>query len=270
MGGHPFSAAELHFLGAIALPENASRSEMALYIGDEAGLDPGLLKILLNRQPPQILGSGPAGAMRAGAAAIRRIGGDAFACSLADIEALGPTLKARELELDAGRLVIPLWRLETATISLGDIVLLVRSTLTTTTVRITSVPRHLRPLTRGVLLTQSGAPSYESRTTVSEKLDIHVRDGRVFQIDGDKFGYAILGAGRTQGDMSNMDRMFDMLRHFAPHAVADDFYRLWAPPPEILRFRIAMMRINNDDPAFAFYSRWIALMYRAMGVIAPP
>ncbi len=45
----------------------------------------------------------PVGAARHGAAAVRAAGGDAFAPTLGDLERLGPTLKIRDLRLEAVR-----------------------------------------------------------------------------------------------------------------------------------------------------------------------
>ena len=49
---------------------------------------------------------------------------------------------------------------------------------------------------------------------------------------------------------------------FTPEAVVDPYFTLWRPPPGVRRLRLPMMKINQDDPNFAFYSRWAALLYR--------
>lgn len=96
----------------------------------------------------------------------------------------------------------------------------------------------------------------------SDKLDIHTKDGKVYQIDGDKFGFQVLGDLRAHTDKANMDQMCELLSHIAPDEIVDPYFSLWKPPAGHHRLRLPEMRRNNEDPAFAFYSRWAALMYR--------
>ncbi len=262
------SAQDLHFLGVIAWPEGSSRSELALYVADATGIDADTLRLLIARPPPAILGSISRDRAASGAKAIQRVGGDAFVCSLAQIESLGPTLKARDVQLVNGMLEVELWRLEPQKLALSDITLLVRGSLDKQEKRVQAPPRPLTqhsPLGRSLRSYQESRVTFETITGASEKLDVHTRDGRVFQIDGDKFGYSILGEGRGHSDRQNMGKMLSLLAHFVPDAIVDDFFRLWSPPPEIKRFQLPLMKINNEDPAFAFYSRWVAHMYRHLG-----
>ena len=62
--------------------------------------------------------------------------------------------------------------------------------------------------------------------------------------------------------MIDMDAMLELLKHLAPDEIVDPYYSLWKAPPGYQRLKIEKMKINNDDPAFAFYSRWAALLYR--------
>ena len=114
----------------------------------------------------------------------------------------------------------------------------------------------------GAAYALSDGPTVTHQTTQSDKLDVHTTDGRVFQVDGDKFGYRVLGDLRKHGDKANMDAMLELLSHLAPDEIVDPYYSLWSAPPGHDRLRLPMMKINNDDPRFAFYSRWVALMYR--------
>ena len=108
----------------------------------------------------------------------------------------------------------------------------------------------------------SDTPPPSRQVQTSDKLDVHTTDGSVFQIDGDKFGYSILGDLRGHSDRHNMDQMFELLAHLAPDAIVDPYFKLWTPPAGHHRLRLPDMKANNDDPAFAFYSRWVALLYR--------
>ena len=49
------------------------------------------------------------------------------------------------------------------------------------------------------------------RVISSHKLDIHSTAGAIFQVDGDKFGYGILGEMRGYSDKTNMDSMCELL-----------------------------------------------------------
>ncbi len=99
---------------------------------------------------------------------------------------------------------------------------------------------------------------------MAEKLDIHLKDGRVLQVDGDRFAFEILGTVRGLTDRENMDRLSELLAKAAPHAIVDPYFPLWKPPAEAKRMRLPRMLVNKDDPDFAFYSRWVAVMYRHM------
>jgi hypothetical protein len=218
-------------------------------------------------QTPFVLGSVSREAGGRICATIRARGGDAFLASHRELAALGPTLKIRDLSLREGALDVAIWRGPEATIRTDSIVCLVRAHLSDSVVvrtpsraRLSQVHfiHHMPPSVRSEFVRDATTRKLQT----SDKLDFHTADGSVFQIDGDKFGYQILGDMKGHSDKANMDRMFELLQHLADHAVADMYFPLWKPPPGYDRLRIPNARLNNDDPAFAFYSRWCALMYR--------
>jgi hypothetical protein len=96
----------------------------------------------------------------------------------------------------------------------------------------------------------------------SHKLDLHLRDGSVLQIDGDKFGFRILGAMRAMSDNVNIDRMCELFVHLNSNVVVDTYFGTFLPPTGHHRLKLPMMHLNDEHMAFAFYSRWCALMYR--------
>lgn len=275
------------FLSVISYPEGMSHNEVAELLADGGGLDAPSLRLILRQTPPCIAGCYDRGAALGALRALVKRGGDGFAPSIADIEALGPTLKIRDLRLGGGGLEADLWRGPAATINPDDIQIIVRVRLSEKTVKPRSgvtgtslLTSYTRPGASAVAfgwgmggayglavgLYASGGFSAESgvdRTLVlSHKLDIHTADGRVYQIDGDKFGYLILGDQRGYSDNENIDKMCELLAHLSPNAVVDPYFSYWHPPPGFQRLHLPQMRINRDDPAFAFYSRWSALMYR--------
>ena len=280
------------FLSVITYPEGMSHNDVAEVLAEGGGLDAPSLRLILRQTPPCIAGRYGRGAAEGALRALIKAGGDGFAPSLSDIETLGPTLKIKDLRLGAGGLEADLWRGPSATIDPDDIQIIVRAHLSEKTVKprmgvtgTSILTSYTRPGASAVAygwgmggayglavgLYASGGFSAEStvdRTLVlSHKLDIHTADGCVFQIDGDKFAYLILGQQRGYSDNENIDRMCQMLTHLSPNAVVDPYFSYWHPPPGFQSLRLPRMGINRDDPAFAFYSRWSALMYRhVMGV----
>jgi len=276
---------EDQYLTLITAPPDHSRRRLAEALQSEAELDARTLEMILGRTPPCILGRFPAARCAAAILAITSRRGDAFACTLADIEALGPTHKIRDLQHRHGALIATLWRGGALPIEPKSIQVLVRAQLATSEVKpppvqspLASAPRstygHNAALAGyavggayGLAVGMYGefsaaALNWEKTITTSDKLDIHLGDGRVFQVDGDKFGYRILGDSRGLSDNVNISRMCELMTHFAPDAIVDPYFSLWKSPPGAGRLRLPMMKVNNDDPEFAFYSRWAALMYR--------
>ena len=281
------SANDHVFLTVITYPEGMTHNDVAELLADGGGLDAPSLRLILRQTPPCIAGRYPRGAAMGALRALIKAGGDGFTPSLADIEALGPTLKIKDLRLGAGGLEADLWRASSVTINPDEIQIIVRAHLSEKIMKPRSgvtgsslMTSYTRPgasaiavgwgmggaygLALGLYASSGFSPeAREERTMVlSHKLDIHTAGRRVFQIDGDKFAYLILGDQRGYSDNENTDKMCELLAHMSPNAVVDPYFSYWHPPPGHQRLRLPQMKINKDDPAFAFYSRWAALMYR--------
>lgn|GEM_PF-3359948 len=267
------------FLSVIAWPQDATRDDMVALVGEQPGtpapgerhaLTPETVRLRVGLRPPMIIGLTDRRSARAACERIRDHGGDAFACSMGDLEALGPTLKIKELGLVDGEIDLALWRGPSARVRRENLFCLVRAHLSETSRVRLPAQREIRPPVSAAGVMGLGFPvrltdvasTRSTKTTTSDKLDIHTTDGSVFQLDGDKFGYNILGDMKGHSDNENMDRMFELFQHIAPHAIADMYYSVWAAPPGYHRLRLPGAAVNREDPAFAFYSRWCALMYR--------
>lgn len=281
-----FHADASPFLTVITWPEGWDRETAAELLAREAGLDPPTLRLQLGRPPPMIIGQIDSAAARRATEAIIRHGGDAFAPILSQMGALGPTRKIRDLRLGGEGIRIDLWRGPPAAIDPGEIQIIVRGTMSES--KLDRPPlgamsllgaSTANPRTRAMAIGwgyggayglafglysawQGGEFQPERSLHVSHKLDVHTADGRVFQIDGDKFAYGVLGPLRGYSDNENIDKMCEFFVHLNPEAVVDPYFRLFRPPPGHKRLRLPDMKINRDDPVFAFYSRWAALMYR--------
>jgi hypothetical protein len=275
------------YLTIVSWPEGDGREQAVDALTRAYVSDMATLKLRLRQEPPLIFGGVSESQARDGAAAIRGIGGDAFPCSIQDIAALGATLKIKHLEVREGALDVDLWYGLSTTIRFENIRILIRAQLSSSK-ESGAGPAPFSPLGGGLqdhnarrlagaammspAVGMTGAAfmideamsvtgGADKTITTSDKLDIHTPSG-VFQIDGDKFGYQVLGSGRGHSDKVNMDRMCELLQHFAPDAIVDEFFSLWKPPVGVDRLRIPDYKKNQDDPAFAFYSRWSALVYR--------
>jgi len=278
-------AAHQPILSIITWPEGYDREQVATLLAEHSRLDVPTLRMRLGAPPPMILGLLPPSDAKRTLAAWRKPGGEAFAPTLADIEALGPTLKIRDLRIEEGSLAIDLWRGGSRIVARESVQILIRAQLrekkNVEPMFRANHPQgmlHRPPISPGGIgwavggamgLAVSIHAQWEtssgeklSETVTSDKLDIHTTDGRVFQIDGDKFGFRALGELRGHSDRENMDRMCELLAHVAPNEIVDPYYSLWRPPPLVSQLRLPDMKYNRDVPAFAFYSRWAALMYR--------
>lgn len=269
MAGH-------RYLTIIAWPEGWDRERVADHLAPAVGTDARTILSRL-RPPPGILALLGDDQSVAGAMAMQEVGGDGFTCSLDDLAALGPTLKIKDLDVIDGTLEVQLWRGAPTRLDPSEIDVLVRVHLSSTQGRSSTPP----PEFDGLASMQWGAggsrgwagrlharrryadfATSDRRVRISHKLDVHTRDGRVFQIDGDKFGFRVLGELRGGSDNVNIDRMCDLLVHLSPDIVVDPYFELWRPPPGYEALQLPLMQVNGDDPAFAFYSRWAAMMYR--------
>lgn len=280
-------ADELAFLSVIAWPKEFSLEGTVARMAGASGLDEPTLQLQARKTAPAILARVPVPVAQRALAALVECGGEGFCPTMRQVEALGATIKIKDLELENGSFQVQPWRGRPLKLNPMDATILVRARLSESQLQPTPTPGTLLTDCLGMtvptmsmgyggafglaatfaLAEGSAIQSFiESQTiiTTSNKLDFHTRDGRVFQIDGDKFGFRILGEQRGPSDNVNIDRMCELVAHLSPEAIVDPYFSLWRAPSGAKQIRIPGMLVNNDDPAFAFYSRWVALMYRHM------
>jgi hypothetical protein len=253
------------FLTIVAWPDAYDRRQLAQLLADCSGLDPTDLRYRLGQPPPMILAQIEADIAQRAVAALTQRGGDAFTVTLDDLATLGPTLKIKDMRVNsAGNLDVDLWEGLSTTIRRAHVQILVRAHLKTT---VKGPPREIRmdsmtasePMARRALA-EGARPTRSLKT--SDKLDIHTTDGSVYQVDGDHFAFQILGDLKGYSGKANMDHLCELLSHLAPDEVVDEYFNIWRAPPRYDQLRLPESRPSGDDPAFAFYSRWAALMYR--------
>ncbi len=264
------SGAMAHFLTLIEAPGGWSLEQVMGLLVEVGAVSAEAARGRSLRSPPCLVGLCTEEIGRLGVEGIVRAGGDAMCPGLAEVVGHGGTRKIKHFEVEPGYLVGELWRGGAVGIALGDVQVLVRGDVRTMVHQ--SAVRGSIGTGLDALYTAEGAvtralnDAQQARSKkivgVSAKLDIHTRDGAVYQLDGDKFGYLVLGDMKAQGDVTNMDRTLELLEHVCGNAVSDRLFSQFKAPAQIGRFRIPGMKINNDDPGFAFYSRWIAMVYR--------
>lgn len=277
------------FVSVIAWPSGTTRDDHALILANALGSDFETQRLRAGQTLPAIVGWHPVEAARRAVQAIRQHGGDAIGPSLADLESLGQTLKIRDMRLDGDGFAVDLWRGPTTRLRFADIDVIVRAQLSERKATPTASPM-MESIGRmgyipaggawrglgaygmaaafvaeyGVVVGSADSARRQSAMRVSNKLDIHVRQAMVFQIDADKFAFRVLGDSRGHGDKFNTDALCEMITQLAPHAVVDPFYSLWKPPSQAGSLNLRGSRLEREDLDFAFYSRWMALIYRHM------
>ncbi|MEO1130401.1 MAG: hypothetical protein AAFX05_11945 [Planctomycetota bacterium] len=256
------------YLTVVLLPEGMSRQQAATVLAASGVTDEVTAYQRLAKEPPMILGQFDPGPAHRAAIDMIKVGGDAMCITLDDLVRVGETRRIKDLRIGHGGIEYDLWRGEGGFLAFDAMKVLVRARLRSTTSRPVDPGPNVGfniggPLDAGVDFDGSDAGATNVKTThLSDKLDIHAYDGSVYQIDGDKFGYGVLGELRGHSDGQNMDQMCELLHHLASHVIVDDFYSLFKPPPGYHRMQLPRMKLQQEDPGFAFYSRWTALVYR--------
>lgn len=242
------------FLSIVAWPDGWDRNRVADLLAQSGGLDGASLRLRLGQAPPMVLERVEPAAAAAMIKALIAAGGDGFAFTLADLAAPGPAMTVRDLGIVEGALQVQLRQGPAKSLGFEAVKVVVRAHLSQTVTRRSEPPRHVES-------------TVVKDVETSDKLDLHTADGGIYRIDGDRFGFAVLGELRGQGDKANMDRLVELLGHLCRDAVIDTFFRLWRPPPGFDGLRLAGPKFDAVDPAFEFYSRWAAMMWRRA---APP
>lgn len=281
MNERPHNPSEAAYPTVVSWPDGFDRDARTNLLTGTGVFDRPSANLLAGRTAPMILcccSEAIAGTL---VQATRQAGGDAFAPTMAQIAALGPTMKIRTMRIEGGNLDVDLWQGLSTTIRREHIQFLVRGRVPDIEhdERARRVVDQVRDNVRQVtgynrfgwavrIAAESSISRLQdeaSRTYRSgERLDLHTSSGAVFQVDADKFAFTVLGQMKGYNDRVNMNKLCELLSHIAPNDVVDDYFGLFRPPPDchdLLR-QVPEMRRANENPIFAFYSRWSALMYR--------
>jgi len=282
---HPAHTDPNPFLSVIAWPDGATRESMAQLLAGTTGLDVPTLRLRLGQAPPSIIGQVDSEAAKRAMDAIRAEGGDAFSVTLGQLASLGPAKGVRSMSIGNGILAMELRDGSTAALRFQDLWLLVQGMVRETTRESpppVSQPRRLQTrfgrhtsssaaLSVGAAglamffgegyLNNNSSAAPTTTTVARNKLHIHDAHGVIYEVNGRGFNFNILGEMKQYNERSNMEQLCELLSHLAPDEIVDPYFPLWKPPPRYTRLRIDGETGQSDRP-FAFYSRWVAMMYR--------
>jgi len=274
--------AERAFLSIVQWPEGWDQDRCARVLVECAGFDAYGAGLAARRGTPQV--AGLVDVDRA-AGILERLSGagvTAFAPSESELGGL-VTVAVKDLRRAEGApeamYVVEPWRRHDAlALKTSEIALLVRGTIDRQRRRSradTSEP-GLAGAGAVMIAGAAGAMAYAaagagSVTTTSgrgtEVLDIFTREGLRLRIDGDKFGFGVLGRERALTDRENTDRLALRLAREAPRALLDMGFGNFRCPPHLLRTTgrsggTETVRVTDETPIFEFYSAWAWLMHR--------
>ena len=277
------------YLSVIDWPDTLDAESRAHALVRSAGLDLFTARLRIARGTPQVVARLPEARARGGVDVLHRAGATAFAPTRAQIAGMNEPLRAKRLTPAEGApepmFMVEAWRGEGRGMLARDIFLLVRARLKRSRTRVTDGPASSGLSGRTIAITAVAGPaagmvasvfgagrSGADTTTslhVTEVLDIHLRDGAIVRIDGDKFSFDILGPAKSPTDRQNMDRLALLLANAAPAAMVDTSFAAFTCPPEIARDSWigtsgSTVHSRDEGPAFDFYSCWVSLMYRSL------
>jgi hypothetical protein len=277
------------FLSVIAWPKDTTRDGMAELLAQTAGMDAATLRLRLGLAPPSIIGQVQPEAAARSIKAITERGGDAFAVTLDELASLGPAYRVKSMSIANNVLGVELWEGVTTAIRFQDVRLLVLGMLkersrdapgSSRSDRLRSWTHRGSSAAAGAAMLgavglagyfgagylacgSSGTAGTGATTQTRNKLHIHDRHGTIYEVEGRRFDFNILGEMKQYSDKANMEQLCELLSHLAPDEIVDPYFPLWKPPPGHHRLRIRG-ETNDADRAFSFYSRWVAHLYRQM------
>ncbi len=281
------------FFSLILWPDNVDRLDVVDRLSDATGVDVHTLRLRLAADAPNVVAPLPAPRADAGVETIRSLGGEAFAPKMEELVRLGPSLKIRALSMAEGILHAEIWRGPSTVIDPAHIEFLVLGRLRDerdfdpiadaptpsilapgAAVKAALVAGSQGPLTFNGGLLSAGllagdellSATASARPTVlpNVKMDIHMKSGSIFQIDGAKHSFDLLGELKGPSDEINIRKMIGLFESMNERIVTDGHYAMFRPPPQHTRLRLPGLAVDRDTSPFPFYSRWAALMYRCL------
>lgn len=259
------------FLSIVAWPQGLDGNGLIAALATAAGIDPFHAGQRIARGTmPMVVQRIDAGIAPEVVAQLRARGVPAIAPTASQLRKFAPPIRAKRLTPALGApepmYMCEPWRDEPFGFAAKDIGIIVRA-------RLGRVQTSVRPGKGNVKYnaftrTFRVEPEVEReiRTSVSDIVDIYLRDRRRIRCSGDKFNFDCLGPARGYSDYENMDKLTVMLAESAPRAILDLGFAEFNCPPAIAgAYRTSAVGPAKDDhPVFDFYSPWVVQVYRAL------
>jgi hypothetical protein len=269
------------YVSVIAWPELMPEEDRIGLIEQAIGLDRFLSEQAVRRSVPSVLRRMDLPDARDALATLRRASAVAFGPKQSAFDERADFHAAKRLISGSGTsFLAEAWRGDPVVFDAANIAVLIRASLRTTEMRavdqggpgvatslINTSGRHLRDVASDIAdEVEQVSAARQTRVNLTEVLDIHLADGSRIRLNGDKFGFDVLGDKRGYTDKQNMDKLAVLLSERAPQAVVDLNFRSFRVPADIqthlARSHRGRVRKRVETPAFEFYSVWAALMYR--------
>jgi hypothetical protein len=260
------------FLSVVRWPQGMDRDALVAALGEAAGVDPFHAEQRLAKgKTPAVIQRIDPSLVPTVLAALKSRGVPAIAPTASLLRSFAPPIRAKRLARAIGApepmFMCEPWHEESFGFAAKQIGIMVRGRLTRSqsSARTEQAGFGYDPIT-GTLYTQFETVR-ESRSTISDILDIYLRDRRRIRVNGDKFNFDILGPERGYTDNENIDKLSVILAECAPRAIIDLGFADFSCPASVLgsyRTTPAGGAIKDDHPVFDFYSAWVVQVYRAL------
>jgi hypothetical protein len=261
------------FLSIVARPERLDRNGLITALAEAAGVDPFHAGQRLAKDVmPCVIGRIDASVASDVVVELRGRGVHAIAPTSAQLRNFAPPIRAKRLVPAIGApepmYMCEPWRDEAFGFTAREVGIIVRARLTKTQkgpARTEQTGAFYDPFSGAVVAEYETVR--DTRSSISDILDIYLRNRRRIRCCGDKFNFDMLGASRGYTDNENMDKLSVMIAESAPKAVVDlGFSDFTCPPAVASAYRTSSggAAMKDDNPVFDFYSPWIVQVFRAL------
>lgn len=272
------------YLSIVEWPGGVSEADQARALAAAAEMDPYHATLAVRRGFPQVIARLDALTAELAVERLREHRVVAFAPRQSSLEQHARARRIKSLSPALGSsppmYLCEMWRDDQAVLNTADLFLIVRATLRAGESRTSRDPAaSLNSAAAGYVIGglpgamlashASGGVQRTTSTSLTEIMDLYLRDGTRMRINADKFSFAVLGPDMGFSDRQNAALLLKRLRHDAPRAIVDTSFEHFRCPPDIVRSHFSdlgnsAVSRTTEAPAFDFYSPWCAMMYRAL------
>ncbi len=282
---------EYAYISVVQWPERFTRQDCTVAVVDATGMDPFHADQRVAKGTPVVIQrmevGGPA---EAAVARLRTHGAMVFAPTESVMASVPPPIRLKRIEKAMGApkpmFMAELWPAGRQALRGGrdgethrgiiaeEMLLIIRARVRqgSSVTNIDVTPNPLYHNAYGVGFDLETSVTRESTISVRDVMDIYLRDGTRYRIDGSKFNFDGLGKDRGYSDNVNADKVAVMLAESNRRAMVDTDFGSFNCPEGLVRGAGGRERWMNstgvlkrdDMPLFEFYSIWAYLMYRRL------